>query len=86
MKIKFVKCYQAVEFGKGRTNELSFLASEYHSTSAFTKAPKVTFEEKDKGILVYNDEDAILVGWANIAYLKYDRSQKTEVKPLAKAK
>jgi len=73
MKIKYIKCYQSVEFGKNKKSEASFLSKEYHSTSNLNTLPKVEFQEHEKGILVYTDDDVILVGWPNIAFVRYER-------------
>lgn len=86
MKIKFIKVYQSVEFGKGRVNELSFLAAEYHPTTTVSRAPKVNFEQREDGVIIYNDDDAIFVSKANIAYMKLDRESFTPKAEVAKLK
>jgi hypothetical protein len=79
MKIKMIKAYQGVSF-EGVTHTF-FTDLAYHTENAFSRMPKARLIEHDKGVLVLSDKAAVLVGWANIGSIEYDRSTVTLPEP-----
>lgn len=67
MKIKSIKFYQAVKFGKD--------SHTYFPGPGITNnsGPTLTgVEERENGLLIYNDASVTLASWNNIAYIEYD--------------
>jgi hypothetical protein len=79
MPIKLVKVYQSIRFD-GASQE-SFTPTEYHSKDiSFNHRPKVKIEQVEKGLIVSNEKDCVLIGWPNIAYIQFDQTKKEEQK------
>ncbi len=70
--IKYLQTYQGVRFN-GRTNTY-FLSVQNKEPGYGKNVECVSFEEREHGVLIYNDEKAVLIGWANIGSLEYERS------------
>jgi hypothetical protein len=71
-KIKMLQAYQAIRFA-GSLNTY-FVDDRYRTESHGSKVARVRMEATENGVLVYNDDCAVLVGWANVGSLEYDRS------------
>ncbi len=72
MTIKYLQTYQGVRFEK--TTNTYFVSAELNDPAYGMRAVRVYFEEREHGVLVFNDGCAVLVGWANIGSLEYERS------------
>lgn len=89
MKIKFLQAYQAVRFGTGLHSY--FVDDRYRTESHGTKVARVRMEAREFGVLVYDEKCAVLVGWANVGSLEYDRDslnikEESETKSAPKSK
>jgi hypothetical protein len=85
--IKYLQTYQAVRFNK--TTNTYFLSALNQDPGYGVRATKVLFEEREHGVLVYDENCAVLVGWANIGSLEYERKSvqlKSDSAPKAESK
>lgn len=84
LKIKQLRVYQPVHFEN--VPHTYFNNEEWAAkSSANTKAPIVSMQETEEGVLLKTEKDIVKVFRTNIAYISYFEEQKeSAVKPKAK--
>jgi hypothetical protein len=71
-KIVMLKAYQGVTF-EGTTHTF-FVDKAFAKKDAYSRMPSVELSATEHGVLVLGEKSAVLVGWANIGSLEYDRA------------
>ena len=79
-KIKLIKFYQGVAMAKGTIT--SYQPEELRSAKDSKEESKIELTER--GVLIIDSKDTVLVPWNNVAYVQY--MHETETKTLTKVK